>query len=84
MKRPPQKKQFTATATTKMPLSMDMEEHRRPNLSIDEKDLKAIKNWVVGKKYKMVIEAELTGLKKEEYGDKDMRGEFRINKIKSE
>ncbi len=83
MKKPPQKKSYEATATTKMPIAMEMKKERS-FLSIDEKDLKAIKNWAVGKKYKLLVDVEMTGLKKEEYGDKDMRGEFRINKIKAE
>ncbi len=78
MKKPPLKNK-----KVKVQIS-DMAEHMRPNLSIDEKDLPAIKNWVVGKKYKLIVEAEMTGMRKEEYGDKDMRAEFRINKIKEQ
>lgn len=84
MKTPPKKQGYTSTATTKMPVMMEEQKKERSFLSIDEKYLKAIKNWSVGKKYKLIVEVEMTGLKKEEYGDKDMRGEFRINKIKSE
>lgn len=79
-KMPPKKKQFSSTAIN--PINIEFKKERS-FLSIDEKDLPAIKSWMVGKKYKLIVDVEMTGLKKEEYGDKDMRGEFRINKIKS-
>lgn len=83
MKPPNKNKRFTSTATTKIPVNMEMEKERTM-LCVDEKDLKEIKNWQVGKKYKLMVDVEMTGLKKSEYGEKNMRGEFRINKIKTE
>lgn len=76
MKKPPLKNKKANMQVISMP------ERMRPNLSIDEKDLSAIKNWQIGKKYKLIIDAELTSMNKEEYGDKDMRAQFRINKVK--
>lgn len=83
MKPPKKNKQFTSTATTKVPVAMEMEKERSM-LCVDEKDLKAVKDWQVGKKYKLIVDAEMTGVNKSEYGDKSVRVEFRINKIKSE
>jgi hypothetical protein len=83
MKPPKKNKQFTSTATTKIPVSMEMEKERSM-LCVNEKDLKAVKDWQVGKKYKLIVDAEMTGVNKSEYGDKSVRVEFRINKIKSE
>lgn len=62
---------------------MEMEKERSM-LCVNEKDLKAVKDWQVGKKYKLIVDAEMTGVNKSEYGDKSVRVEFRINKIKSE
>lgn len=86
MKKPPLKNKnpfFAISSTGKMPMDIEIKKERSI-LSIDENDLKEIKNWNVGKKYRLVIDVEMTCLKKQEYGDKSMCGEFRINKIKSE
>lgn len=56
----------------------------KPMVSLDAKTLPAIKNWKVGKKYRILLEVEQVSLSKDEYGDGDnqMRARFRINNAK--
>lgn len=55
-----------------------------PSFSLTVKDLPEIKNWSVGKKYKLEIEVEQTSMAKEEYmQDQPLTARFRITKIKS-
>ena len=68
---------------TKGHMTPDMPMRELPSFSLTEKDLPAIKNWQVGKKYKLEIEVEQVSLSKDEY----MMGEpisarFKIHKVK--
>ena len=53
-------------------------------VSLDAKTLPAIKNWKVGKKYKILLDVEQVSLSKDEYdeGDNQIRARFRINNAK--
>lgn len=53
------------------------------HMDIKETKLPAIKKWDVGKKYKMVVEAEMTGISKGYDGKGLARGEFIVQKIES-
>ena len=56
-----------------------------PSFSLTAKDLPEIKNWSVGKKYKLEIEVEQVSMAKDEYmQDQPLTARFRILKIKSE
>lgn len=63
----------------------------KPSLSVDSKDLPAIKDWSVGKTYTFTVKAKMVYVSEgDEYGDyedegggdnKRMRARFRISKI---
>jgi len=66
----------------------------KPSLSLDAKDLPAIKGWTVGKTYEITVKAKLTFMSEgDEYGDYDedseggerrktTRARFRIVSVK--
>ncbi len=67
----------------------------KPSLSLDAKDLPAIKNWTVGKTYDITVKAKLTFMSEgDEYGDeygedseraerkKIQRAKFRVVSVK--
>lgn len=55
-----------------------------PSVSFDSMDLPEIKNWEVGKKYNLKIEAELVELSKGGYFEEDNKKEYHARfKIKS-
>ena len=83
MQKPPKKKKSTPV-TVENAVTIKHEEFKeRSVICLNEKDLPEIKDWMVGKKYKLIVDVEMTGMNKPEYGDKSMRAEFRIDKIKS-
>ncbi len=55
----------------------------RPEFSINATEFPDIKDWSVGKKYKIEIEAEMTGSRIGEYGEDKgkLTGTFRISGI---
>jgi len=60
-------------------LSYDM---MHPTFSLKASQLPEIKDWSVGKKYKMEIEVEMIGSNKDEYSEKqELSGRFKITKI---
>lgn len=58
----------------------------RPTFSINAEEFPDIKDWSVGKKYKVEIEVEMTGCRIGEWGDDKgkMTGEFKICGIMSD
>ena len=54
-----------------------------PSFSLNAKDLPAIKNWQVGKRYRLEIEVEETEMGINEYQEgQPMTARFRIHKVK--
>jgi len=49
---------------------------------LSSKDLPEIKEWEVGKKYKIVLTVEQTGLNKRDYDDGRLTADFKILKAK--
>ena len=71
--------------TLKRPMDMPMVGGTMmlPSFSLNEKDLPAIKNWQVGRKYKLEIEVEQVSMSKDEYQTgKPIEANFRIHKVK--
>lgn len=64
-----------------METSMADHSYMLPTFSLTEKDLPAIKDWKVGKKYKLEIEVEQISVSKNEYGRSPMTARFRIHKV---
>lgn len=63
---------------------IEVEEHDYPmHLDITEKKLKQIKDWKVGKCYKVIVEIEMTGIRKGYDGEGPIRGDFIVKKIES-
>ena len=58
----------------------------RPEFSVIEEVLPAIKDWSVGKKYMLEIEVEMTGSRIEDWGDDKgkLKASFKISGIKVE
>ena len=58
----------------------------RPSFSVNADEFPDIKDWSVGKKYKMEIEAEMTGSSIGEWGEDKgkLTGTFRISGIMSD
>ena len=58
----------------------------RPSFSINAEEFPAIKEWSVGKKYKIEMEVEMTGCRIGEWGDDKgkMTGEFKVCGIMSD
>ncbi len=59
----------------------------KPTLSLDERDLPAIKNWSVGKRYQIMLTVEQTSMEKgDEYyeegegGSKKIHARFKVIK----
>jgi hypothetical protein len=52
-----------------------------PSFSMTEKDLPEIKDWQVGKKYKLQIEVEMVSSSKNEYGKTGLEARFKIHKV---
>lgn len=52
-----------------------------PSFTLTEKDLPAIKNWKVGRKYKLAIEVEQVSMHKDEYGKSPLTARFKIHKV---
>lgn len=52
----------------------------RPRISFTEDELPEIKEWSVGKKYKLEIKVEMTGINKMEYGENKnkIQGQFKV------
>ena len=59
-------------------------ERMYPEIHVTSKDLPEIKDWKVGKKYNLMVEAEQVGLHKDMYGDNknEVSARFRITSIK--
>lgn len=55
----------------------------RPTMSVDENQLAAIKNFKVGKTYKLEVEVEMTGVHKKYDSDK-LCADFEIISVESE
>ena len=56
-----------------------------PSFSLTEKDLPEIKEWKVGKRYKLEMEVEQVEISKDEYAlGTPIRARFRIHKIKND
>jgi hypothetical protein len=55
----------------------------RPNIRFTETELPDIKNWAISKKYKLVVEVEMNGIRKEEYGSNKgkITGDFKVIKV---
>ena len=55
----------------------------RPSIYFNEKELPAIKDWSVGKTYKVEIEIEQTGMRVIDYGENKGKIEatFRVSKV---
>lgn len=62
----------------------DSKEVYLPSFSITEKDLPEIKQWSVGKKYKLEIEVEMVSSSKNEYGKTPLTARFKIHRIGTE
>ena len=62
---------------------VDEERDYPMHLDITEKKLKQIKDWKVGKCYKVIIEIEMTGIRKGYDGEGPIRGDFIVTKIES-
>ncbi len=71
-------KMHTLQETT---MSPDMPMRMLPSFSVTEKDLPEIKEWKVGKKYKLEIEVEMVSMSKNEYGKSPMEARLKIHKI---
>lgn len=58
----------------------------RPEFSINAEEFPAMKEWSVGKKYKLEIEVEMTGSRIGEWGDDKgkLTGSFKISGIMSD
>ncbi len=67
--------------TAEKPMIADYPMRMLPSFSLTEKDLPAIKNWRVGKKYKLEIEVEQVAMSKDEYGKSPMEARFKIHKV---
>lgn len=52
-----------------------------PSFSLTEKDLPAIKNWQVGKKYTVIMEVEQVSMSKDEYGKSPLTARFKVHKV---
>ena len=63
------------------PMMPDMPVRMLPSFSLTEKDLPEMKDWQVGKKYKLQMEVEMVASSKNEYGNSQMSGRFKIHKI---
>jgi len=51
----------------------------KPTFSLTSKELPEVKDWQVGKKYRIVLDVEQVGLDKDEY-DKRIHARFKILK----
>ena len=59
--------------------SMEMKAH----LDLSEKMLPEIKDWQIGKKYKLIVDVEMTSIRKDEYSkDKSISACFTVNSVK--
>lgn len=63
---------------------MDDYSHMLPSFSLTEKNLPEIKDWKVGKKYKLEIEVEMVSVSKNEYGNSPMTARFKVHKVGKE
>jgi len=61
-------------------ISLHMEE-MQPRLRLSESNLKEIKNWDVGKKYKLTLEVTME-FKEKEDGEK-VKGGFKVNNVQA-
>lgn len=52
-----------------------------PSFFLTDKDLPAIRNWQVGKRYKLEIEVEQVSMSKDEYGKSPLTARLKIHKI---
>jgi hypothetical protein len=67
--------------STNKPLDMPM---MKPSFSMDEKTMPEIKNWQVGKEYKIEMDVQMTGLSKDQYiKGNPMMGRFEIKSAES-
>ena len=64
-----------------MGVAMEASARMLPSFSLTEKDLPAIRNWQVGKKYKLEVEVEQVSMSKDEYGKSPMTAHFKIHKV---
>lgn len=56
----------------------------KPHLDLSEKDLPAIKDWKVGTKYTIVLEVEMTSIRKSEFEKNNpISACFSINSVKT-
>ena len=70
--------------TTSSHMGLDSMDRMLPSFSLTADDLPEIKNWSVGKKYKLEMEVEQVSMAKEEYmHNQPLTARFRITKIKS-
>ena len=64
----------------KKALSVANEYSEKPTLTLTVKELPELKEWEVGKKYKILIEVEQVGINKDEYGESGTTGRFKVLK----
>ena len=64
----------------KKALSVANEYSEKPTLTLTVKELPELKEWEVGKKYKILIEVEQVGINKDEYGEHGTTGRFKVLK----
>jgi len=63
---------------------VDSDERMLPSFTLTQKDLPEIKNWQVGKKYKLEIEVEQVSQEKSEYGQgSPLTARFKLLKVKA-
>lgn len=56
-----------------------------PEFTLDTKQLPAIKDWEVGKKYTLEVQTEMTGLNKSQYdAEKMLKASFKIVSVKED
>lgn len=70
-----------AISAKPMPIDHADMSYMLPTFNLTEKDLPEIKEWKVGKKYKLEIEVEQIAVSKNEYGKSPMTARFRIHKV---
>ncbi len=63
------------------PMAFDSPMRMLPSFSVTEKDLPEIKDWKVGKTYKLEIEVEVVSMGKNEYGKSPLDARLKIHKI---
>ncbi len=65
-------------------MMMDKMPKMMPSFSMDQEMMPEMKDWSVGKKYKMEVEVEMTGMNKDEYmKGSPMMGRFKVMKAHS-